>query len=718
MKKIFSLILSLFIAIGMFSNVIVAETNEELKESVSLGMAKESIFVQDIDETPRTAKFLEPFDLEFTVKEGIEITNCHWLLEGIDYPEPHELTGKAAHSNVLHIPSFATRFLDDLYVECVVDYIDHNDGDKEKTTYTNTAEIHIDDSISKSKQCVVSIGDFAIFPGQSLNLETAQIGTGEIRLSSDGRDLTLDNVNYTYDPDTLLIDRNFTMNYGLRYDIFNNTEDEININLIGENKITNLFRHINSDEDGNTFQVFNNIGEVDFLEDIIIDPTVNLNGPGSLTITGGKYCMYVTGDLCVDTKLNLFSSKYEREDIDTPARIGNGIACVNAIFASNADVNMDIAGNGVEADVIEDSGYGYVDLQEGSKLNIKSTSYIRHPWLETFLPTKIDGIKAGNDVTIDGAEYNVEIITDFDLFRQYNDIYSTDFEVAYESTGIYLSNDYEEPTSIDIKNSKVSINTKTINSIKDEEYFLVRTYGIRMYDFMASTMPVLSSLNIENSDVDINIGENGNVYDSYGIYIKNGSIVDSDLKIKALANETSYGMFVYEDSKNVDKYSSLLVENSKVDIDAKVVDDELGIAYGSRLDYVSFEYDDSDSSFVTKGKDGALLCRLGTGTVERTNEDNYAPKRIELIDDTKVDENYPINVISLAKKLTLANQANDVETKSIEKSQLFGATKNYYYYETLLNNKEIATTVTITGPTKEHHQDDKPKYVIPQTGIN
>ena len=96
------------------------------------------------------------------------------------------LAGTTATSRSLRIPS-TWRGMPDLLVSCIVTL---TDGTQVKT---EPATLHV--ANADERKTVLYVGDFALVPGQSLDLSATTLGTGKVSFAADGAGITLSDVD-------------------------------------------------------------------------------------------------------------------------------------------------------------------------------------------------------------------------------------------------------------------------------------------------------------------------------------------------------------------------------------------------------------------------------------------------------------------------------------------------------------------------------------------
>ena len=323
--------------------------SEGLIEKLKLDPYKEGS-VPQITKGPEDAIVAYPAGAHFSVEvTGDSVTSpfeYQWILEDIEGNEVI-LEGATAKTNTLNIP--ATNHLDnDLYFYCIV---------KDKNGYWNCSSAA---KLSKNNRYeikpVLYVGEYAIEPGQSLDLSKKDIGNGKmlgrgiVSFNENGKDITIKNLYYDNNNTSggLALAPNIGIDmemvypskeeYNRYYKAYNEdkeyedlfTEDEVfNVNFVGTNKIVNNF-----------YDYENNGGGIP-LDFYLIGagkkPLVNFNG-GKLEITNGYNAIRIIGDLMLNTDVSLSQ---------TVKLFADGIVAQNLMVARGRKLDLEVYGSAI-----------------------------------------------------------------------------------------------------------------------------------------------------------------------------------------------------------------------------------------------------------------------------------------------------------------------------------------------------------------------------------
>ncbi|MBO7698802.1 MAG: hypothetical protein J6S38_07215, partial [Erysipelotrichaceae bacterium] len=179
---------------------------------------------------PEDVKVNYPEGASFSVKVNNpeDVQSYQWLAS--DGASMFVLTGESAYTDTLIIPS---TMQDDpvMFYQCKI--ID-TDGVE---TYSETAVLEVMNP--EESKTVLYVGDYALVPGEKLDLEDTTLGTGTIEFDKDGVNITL----------THLVLDNKAMTYDLAlspalclYLVRRDSEDlEYYFHLVGDCRLTNNF---------------------------------------------------------------------------------------------------------------------------------------------------------------------------------------------------------------------------------------------------------------------------------------------------------------------------------------------------------------------------------------------------------------------------------------------------------------------------------------------
>ena len=273
---------------------------------------------------PEDVKVNYPEGASFSVKVNNpeDVQSYQWLAS--DGASMFVLTGESAYTDTLIIPS---TMQDDpvMFYQCKI--ID-TDGVE---TYSETAVLEVMNP--EESKTVLYVGDYALVPGEKLDLEDTTLGTGTIEFDKDGVNITLthlvlDNKEMTYD---LALSPALCL-----YLVRRNSEDlEYYFHLVGDCRLTNNF----FDED------YNN-GGVDFNSwfgcgDDPNKPTIIIDGDGDLVIWGGSTQLYSDGNIELD--VNLYS-------VCNNNKYSDGIRCNTLIIDDGVTANIVCNGTAIHTE--------------------------------------------------------------------------------------------------------------------------------------------------------------------------------------------------------------------------------------------------------------------------------------------------------------------------------------------------------------------------------
>lgn len=702
MKKILTLLMSILLTLLVITpKCIYAYRHAYISGDVETGIFKFSN--PEIIDNTLSFTIFDPIELTIEpIDPSITYTNISytWYLEN-DSKNPIEII-KAKDKNSLYIPSFnyVSAVANDSGIECVISYFIDGDPNEHKTNVI--VDFNIDKSPYTMGSKVCFIGEYTIKQGQTFNLEEPKdfngktgspIGTGTISLNEDGDLVTFNNVTYNFDPSNTEVDELFLVNKGFAYYSFINKLNDINVELIGDNTITNSYHIANDDADGTTFYLSNS---TDKSPDAVVAPKYHIKGSGSLTINGGLYGIMGLGVVDIDGKVNINSTK----DDKYPGRYGNGIVAGDVIINSNAILNLDIAGNGIQANISNSHDMGFIDFKPGSKTEMTIRNYLRHPYNKYREPSLSAGMISSNTLTIDGSSINIYLVTDRQTIDAYKTLYP---ESCMGSMNTYslngIGNDsYPEYYHFNMNNSTLNIKIECKNYDNSE---LGTSYARGFHFANKKTDDDETWLNFKNSTLDIDISDtNNNVKVAIGLSTNNVNFDNSNININVNSFDKSYGIeqeklsFIKDESRTIPMY--LKSTNSNVVINS----DDIGIL-GEKF---IFDYSDSSKSFIVNGENyGIVSYLLNSGSIEKKYDESYEISNISFINDAHENTSKPINIYSTQTALR-----EYAESPVPDK---------YYYYETFYNEdkESLAKLIEIKGPTAPPAPDPVPHYEIPKT---
>ncbi|MBR2578484.1 MAG: hypothetical protein IKE38_06075 [Erysipelotrichaceae bacterium] len=528
--------------------------------AITLTACDNSGGVATIKTQPQDVVVSYPEGASFTVEvdHPRNVESYQWIMVDIVGNE-FVLEGSSAKTKTLVIPS-TEQNVNALGFYCRI-------ADKAGNVIDSEPGYLSEDNAEEGKP-VLYVGEFAIEPGESLDLSKIDLvdghkpGSGKVSFDANGADIVFDNVDFdnTYTKAGIVLQPNVGIS------LYCNMPEtkEFNVTFIGENKIMNTY----FDEDYNAAGIpldFCFTGETEM-------PLVNLVGDGSLTVTNGTYAIRNTGDLLIDIDINI---KQTRENY------GDGIVAANIKVCEGKTLDLEVYGSAVMA-----SGNLYLD---GADVTINAHT----PHISMGVVTK-DILHAEYMMVIDHSNVDIRSYADQEISP------SVMMLTALLSNGdMYIQNESRIAYSVDVKQG-TSIYTSNYQGI------------------------IAANLDIENSDVDIVI-DSPYVFSSFGIYA-DGFVQLTNSKFNADIHTTGvvYGV-APEGDFNADN-SEVTVNVSAYDTY------EVHQANGIMCENAVFRFDDSGKKVTIHAEDGiALGCNLGQidGTPGKYTA-NYQTKNVYL----------------------------------------------------------------------------------------
>lgn len=291
----------------------------------------------------------QPVSMEVNYPRGTEfhvevdhpdkVASYQWV--ATDRHHEFALSGSSAKTDTLIVP--ATRQDDPvMYYKCVVTDVEGN---------TYESEICTLEVVNKSEFIpVLYVGEFALTPGETMDLSKTALGSGVIRYQSDGSNIDFENVkldttNWVYDGD-------LSISCGLFLFVRDNEIPEHFLHFTGENEIKNTYYDPSYNTSGITFEIYVNNTKSETI------PVVHLDGAGSLKLIGGGYSIYSNSDVRISAPLTT-------EPLES--RFNDAITCNNLYISANTKLDLNSMGTGIHAN-------GDVYLEDGAQLNVDFTA--------------------------------------------------------------------------------------------------------------------------------------------------------------------------------------------------------------------------------------------------------------------------------------------------------------------------------------------------------
>ena len=458
-----------------------------------------------------------PDSAEFSVEvaDPDNVVSYQWYMRDIE-DQIFELEGSTAKTNHLFIPS--TYHRDNLLTFwCDVKLKDGSIHSSDEADLTKN-----NDDVDKP---VLYISEYAVEPGESLDLATVdlgnghKLGSGTVTFAANGTDITLDNVTIDNGHPVCWYCNAPSMCFNLERHL--NEEEEYTVTLKGKNTLINRYYDPAYNASGMT---------MDFIfwgEETEVFPDVNFVGDGSLDITSGTVAL--RGFMCY---FNIQSDITIRQN---STHYADGIEANGGIMiGKNVKLDLTVNGSGL-------TSAGLIEIKEGAEININALA----PRVSVGSAVKI--LIQGGDLDINGAKINI-------IGTAKPEIYVPTNQDLMGYVGMVSGNMFT------IRKSEINVELTALRSDQPYANGFIGLFG-------SSDIPMV----IEDSTVNIDI-DSADIYSSSA-----GMVVDGDLVI---ANSTlNINDYTSGDVCGMEVTGSLgLYEKTNVDIQTASADH--GLVYG------------------------------------------------------------------------------------------------------------------------------------------
>ena len=273
----------------------------------------------------------QPEDVEVTYPGGAtfhvevsdpdQVASYQWIIS--DGYSDFVLKGTSATTDTLVMPS--TQQDDpDLLARCVITDKDGN------TVESEPGVMHV--ANPDQNKTVLYVGDYAVEPGQTLDLSQTSLGSGTVIFDSDGATITLDNVRIS--TEAMTYDAQLSPSLGLFLIRRDSEIREYHVNLVGDSVIYDTFYDPDYNSAGVVFNMFFRSGDDEN------PPTVFIEGEGSLELKGGSNSIYSDANVTISAAL----TTEPNGDIFCDA-----LTCRNLTITDGAKLNIDANGTALKA---------------------------------------------------------------------------------------------------------------------------------------------------------------------------------------------------------------------------------------------------------------------------------------------------------------------------------------------------------------------------------
>ncbi len=360
------------------------------------------------------------FKCEVSDPERIE--SYQWIIT--DGRQTFVLEGKSARTDTLMIPS-SEQLDPTLYVRCEMTDTDGNElvFDAGSISVANRDE----------DRTVLYVGEWAIQPGEAIDLAEKGLGSGKVTFDPDGVHITLDSVQF--DTDGFIYDQTLANSTGLMLWKRGDKELEYHVRIVGDCTFINRYFDPEYNSGGAVLNTFFSIADDEE------PPTVIFEVDGTLTIIGGSDCIHSDGNVEIDA--HLITKDFE-------GHYNDAITCRNLIVDEGAQLDITSRGNGMRCT-------GDMRVFKGAVIDITSTA----PHVSVG-PTIKAIVDVHGSLYMTDASMTVKGIADPERFVPYGS-----YLVNYSGIRTY--------GNVDLKGSSVEIRFEVGDS---EEPFAVYLYGI------------------------------------------------------------------------------------------------------------------------------------------------------------------------------------------------------------------------------------------------
>ena len=404
-----------------------------------------------------------------------------------------ELAGHSAITNHLIVTS-TDNYADGHKFRC---RLTGRDG---KVTYTDQAELSI---TNKSEQLkVLYVREYGLLPGEEIDLEQYNLGSGVVSYADNGTDVTLTNVHMTNEVcvyDYVCSDSPG----GIMLVAGRNTEPTYNIHLKGETVINNIFHD-------QYYQGGTDLGVI-VPDSSSVRPDINIIGDELLTLKGGSIGILGSGHVNLQAPLKTIPNN------SLPGgrkMFFDGIRADSVTVAKGQKVDMGVNGGGLIGVATDNETPAFVTIEDGAEVNIRSNA----------VPPVGEGVDAvkqlihSKTITITNATVQLFGTVDPDDFPDDAVLDSFSAMIAEKGKGMTISG-----SDIQIKMTAEETNRHIINELN----------GILCDDRM---------FNISDSKFDINIGSKFNMSSLAMSSMDGIKMVNSTFKANVLAQSNAAGI--------------------------------------------------------------------------------------------------------------------------------------------------------------------------------
>lgn len=639
-------------AAGEATVTVKSNSNPELSASCNIIVASAGDF---ITVQPQDALVSYPDGATFSVEVANPdlVASYQWHVIDQDQND-FVMDGETGDDPTLFIPSTVQRD-QELFAYCVI-------KDTEGNTYSTRKASLDQENRYTEKKPVFYVGEYALEPGESLNLATTYhdpehqypLGRGVVTFDANGHDIILDNVLYDNAYTTAAL---VGVSANVALDLEWQTPDpdvvqEVNLILKGgENKIVDRLYQPQVNLSG--FPVFFCFWGRDL--QAAYSPKVNIvedaNDPGFLTVVNGTAAIYAYAELTIDADINIDQNRLE---------YGDGIEAFSIDIKEGHNLNLHTNGS---LFIAAGDNHNHSIKPDITIRGTRIDAYAREPHVGTGATSKY-GISSHNNLTIEDSIIDYQLEIDY-VAGRIEELAGCEF--------INCSNKTQ------VKNSKIILELSDHPDDKDHALFahhLIGWYGDDIsIDNSEIRMDLISALafqvgGLKGNNISITNGSKINIdVETYSgalaVYAEgNLTITDSDVNatVKNLTDSIITPFAISAANLNID-----LSENNYVKATAANVNNGEAVAVaGMHGPYLfSTEVGGTGPGAITLADDTSIIDPVNGTIGAKTVDINPSKKNINIV--TVLDE-----AGEVAEEVEITNKQTTVYTQTKGKNASWG----------------------------------------------
>ena len=287
---------------------------------------------------------VQPEDVEVNYPDGAtfhvevsqpeRVASYQWYLSD-DYNNVFELNGETAKTDTLVMPSTEPN-VNPNYLSCIITDVDGN------RIFSEDAVLTIGNA--EEEKPVLYFGNYALEPGESLDLATTSYGSGKVTYEADGLNATFENIQF--DNTVSPFDQSLG-GLGVFFHNYHAKDLEYTFRFKGDCLFNNTFYDPDYNAAGVVINSFFGIDDGN-------QPTLIIDAQDSLTLIGGSNSIYSDGN--VELKGNI--SCIGMEDV-----YNDSITCVHLLVDEGSKLDLRPNGTALRA-------HGDMRIYPGAEINI------------------------------------------------------------------------------------------------------------------------------------------------------------------------------------------------------------------------------------------------------------------------------------------------------------------------------------------------------------